>query len=232
MKRANYICTINNSNSNVGKIERLIYKGMAVARINASHVDHAKLSEMLGKIERARDRYNERTRYYCNLATALDLRGPEIRIRKVGKKFGDEFKVKVDDKLMFSIDVSHADRTPDDILYVPCQNILDFLKSNHTVLVNHGQIELKVIEIIGYTFTCTVISAKSTLKVNQDIQIPEIYQQLNLKPVTDDDISDIKFGVENNIDFIIASNIECGLVIDEIRAHADSLAKKRYEIFL
>lgn len=87
----------------------------------------------------------------------------------------------------------------------------------HKVLVDHGKIQLKVTDLMGNTFFCAVLKG-GNLGTSQEIFFPDIFQSLNLKPISDVDISDLKFAVDNEIDFIIASHIEGGLPIKRIKA--------------
>lgn len=57
------------------------------------------------------------------------------------------------------------------------------------------------------------------MKVRKEIFFPDIFKFLNLPPIHDADVSDLKFAVDNDIDFIIASNIELGSTIKQIREH-------------
>lgn len=55
--------------------------------------------------------------------------------------------------------------------------------------------------------------------MGKEIFCPDIFKFLNLNHINDADISDLKFAVDNDIDFIIASHIECGTTIKKIREH-------------
>lgn len=127
MKRTNFICTINPSNSTVERVERLIYKGMAVARINLSHGNTENNLKLIENIRKASSNVTERTQYYQPVAIALDLRGPEMRIAKIGKDF-ERILSEGDSSLKFSCDSKYEEFTPVDLAYVPCNLIGKYLK--------------------------------------------------------------------------------------------------------
>jgi pyruvate kinase len=98
-------------------------------------------------------------------------------------------------------------------------HVLFVLFAGHKVLIDHGRIQLKVIgAFLNGDFFCNVIKG-GELKAGQDVFFPEIFKFLELKPIAEDDFRDLRFAVENDIDFIIASHVECGLNIREIKSH-------------
>lgn len=127
MKPSNFICTINPSNSSVERIERLIWKGMTVARINLSHTNEEDNLKLIANIRQAAANVTHRTQYYQPLAIALDLRGAEIRIAKIGEDF-NRILTEGDANVKFSCDEKYAEIAPLDLAYIPCNAISRFLK--------------------------------------------------------------------------------------------------------
>lgn len=88
----------------------------------------------------------------------------------------------------------------------------------HEALIDHGLIQLKVTDIVGDTFFCSVLKG-GLLKVGKEIFFPDIYKFINLKPIHEADVNNLKFAIKNDIDFIIASHVECALTIKQIKEH-------------
>lgn len=130
MKRTNFICTINPSNSSVERIEKLIYKGMAIARLNLSHGDAENNLKLIENIRQASSNITDRTQFYQPVAIALDLRGPEMRIAKIGENF-NRIMTEGDVSLKFSCDPKYEDFSPVDLVYIPCNLIGKFLKKGN-----------------------------------------------------------------------------------------------------
>lgn len=72
---------------------------------------------------------------------------------------------------------------------------------------------------MGDNFFATVIKGNGELKINQEIFFPDINKFLNLKPIPDSDLRDLEFAVDNDVDFILASHVQCGLTIKKIKSH-------------
>ena len=139
----------------------------------------------------------------------LDTKGPEIRLGKFaepvvlqkGQKFTLTTKEVPGD--INQATVSHTGITKD-------------LKPGDTVLIDDGLVELKVDSINETDLICTV---QNTGKINSNkgVNLPGI--KTTLPSLTEKDIGDIKFGVENGFDFIAASFI---------RTKEDCLNIKKY----
>lgn len=127
MKSSNFICTINTFNSTIERIERLIWRGMTVARINLSHSNENENLSVIRNIRYAAENVSNRIGYYLPLGIALDLRGAEIRITKIGKQFNPKLS-EGDVNIKFSCDEKYKDMEPLDLAYVPCNAISRFLK--------------------------------------------------------------------------------------------------------
>ncbi|HRT81995.1 MAG TPA: pyruvate kinase, partial [Oscillospiraceae bacterium] len=76
MLKTKIICTLGPSTDDDNVLRELIKKGMNVARLNFSHGDHA---EQLGRLNRLK-RLREESLY--PVATIMDTKGPEIRIKQ------------------------------------------------------------------------------------------------------------------------------------------------------
>lgn len=127
MKPTNIICVINPSNASVERIERLIYRGMAIARINLSHSNVESNLKLISNIRQAAANVTHRTQYTLPLAIALDLRGAEIRVREIGQNFNRTL-ADGDTNVKFSCDPKYDEVTPIDLAYVPCSQVTRFLK--------------------------------------------------------------------------------------------------------
>ena len=75
MRRTKIVCTIGPAVDSEDKLEQLMLAGMDAARFNFSHGTHESHLAMLTKVRHVRDRLG------LPVATMLDTKGPEIRIK-------------------------------------------------------------------------------------------------------------------------------------------------------
>lgn len=108
---------------------------MTVARINLSHTNEEDNLKLIANIRQAAANVTHRTQYYLPLAIALDLRGAEIRIAKIGEDFNRVLN-EGDSNVKFSCDEKYADIQPLDLAYVPCNVICKFLKKGEIYFLN------------------------------------------------------------------------------------------------
>ena len=75
MRKTKIVCTIGPASESIEKLTELIEAGMNVARFNFSHGTHEEQKARLEKVVALREELN------LPIATLLDTKGPEIRIR-------------------------------------------------------------------------------------------------------------------------------------------------------
>ena len=144
------------------------------------------------------------------VAILLDTKGPEIRtgILKDGKKInlqaGNLFTLTTEDIV--------GDESKVSITYA---GLVEDVQVGSTILVDDGLIGLKVKEKKGKEIVCTVING-GELGERKGVNVPNV--PVRLPAITDKDREDIRFGVEQEIDFIAASFVRNAECILEIKA--------------
>ena len=201
--RTKIICTLGPACDNEETLRNLIKEGLDGARFNFSHGTQP---EHLERIQRFRKVEKE---LGLKLPCILDTKGPEIRLGKFtepvilqkGQKFTLTTKQVTGD--INQATVSHKGITKD-------------LKPGDVVLIDDGLVELNVDNITETDVVCTV---KNSGKVssNKGVNLPGV--KTTLPSLTEKDIGDLKFGVENGFDFVAGSFI---------RTKEDCLNIKKY----
>ena len=96
MRKTKIICTLGPSTDDDDILRRLMIEGMNVARFNFSHGDHAQHKRNMERIMKFRTELN------LPVATLLDTKGPEIRVKdfkngKIELKPGQTFTLTTDE---------------------------------------------------------------------------------------------------------------------------------------
>ena len=202
MRKTKVVCTLGPAADSEEIIRQLICSGMNAARFNFSHGTHESHLAQLTKLKRVRDEMG------VPVATILDTKGPEIRIKTFEKgpitlERGQDFTLTTDDVPGDGRRVS-----------VTYQNLHEEPKPGHRVLVDDGLIELSVREIRGHDILCSVDNG-GPLSSNKSINIPDVH--ILLPSLTEKDREDLKFGAENDFDFVAASFVRKASDIRDIR---------------
>jgi len=202
MIKTKIVATIGPASESEEVLEKLMNAGLDVARLNMSHGSHNEHQIKIDRIRKLNKKLNK------NVGIMLDTKGPEIRLGdfeddKAILVQGSEFVLTTKDVIGTT---EHAS--------VTYKGIIDDVKVGTTILLDDGLIELEVVKIIKDSLVCLVKNT-GVIKSKKGVNIPGI--KLSLPALTDRDKSDIKFGVENNIDFVAASFVRKKQDVAQIR---------------
>lgn len=215
MRRTKIVCTVGPAVDSEEKIEQLMRAGMDAARFNFSHGTHESQLATLNKVRKVRD--------YLGLpvATVLDTKGPEIRIRSFGC---GRITLNAGDRFVLTTDEVEGDET---IVSVTYQDLHKELSVGSVVLIDDGLVGMEVEEIDGTKIICRVQSG-GELSNNKSINLPG--SPIRLPSMTEKDKADIAFGVEQGFDFIAASFVRRASDIEDIRALLKELGGEKIGI--
>ena len=203
MRRTKIICTLGPAVDSEDMIRTLIRTGMDAARFNFSHGSHPEHLERLNMLKSVRDAMGR------PVATILDTKGPEIRIKSFEAKTvtlepGDTFTLTTEDVVGNQGWVS-----------VTYPQLHQELQPGQEILIDDGLVAIRVDRIEDTKIICTVENG-GTLSANKSINIPGVHIQL--PALTEKDIDDIRFGVENDFDFIAASFVRRAADVEAVRS--------------
>ena len=203
MKKTKIVCTIGPASERKEIFTKLVLEGLNVARLNFSHGDHDEHGKRIKMIKEVREELDN------PVAILLDTKGPEIR---TGKFRDPEVYLEEGNKFTItSRDVLGDER----ICSVTYADIAKDLKVGDTILIDDGLVGLEVDEIIGGTDIVCTVQNSGIVKNHKGVNLPGV--KINLPALTEKDISDIIFGVENDIDYIAASFIRKAVDVLSIR---------------
>ncbi len=190
MRKTKIVCTIGPASSDEKTIAAMIQNGMNVARFNFSHGTHEYHKELMDRVRAVRDRLG------LPLAIMLDTKGPEIRLRNfendaVMLKKGDKFT-------LTSRDVAGTDA----IASISYAALPSQLSPGTRVLIDDGKIALTVDDTTETDIHCTVVEG-GEVRSHKSINIPNVH--IDMPYISKADEADLRFGIENDVDFVSAS---------------------------
>ena len=220
MRKTKIICTLGPASDSEEMIEKLILTGMNAARFNFSHGTHESHLAVLTRVKNVRDRLG------YPVATILDTKGPEIRIRSFANG-----KIELADGDTFTLTTREVDGD-NTIVSVTYPNLHNEVSVGTHLLIDDGLVDIEVTEIKGQDIICNVVTG-GPLSNNKSINIPNTH--ISLPALTEKDKGDLKFAVENDFDFVAAkfavendfdfvaaSFVRQASDVEEIRAVLDS----------
>ena len=189
-RKTKIVCTIGPASETVEKMRELMLAGMNVARFNFSHGTH---EEQRVKLERVRQ---VREELGLPIATLLDTKGPEIRLRdfeggRAELVSGQRFILTTQEIL------GNGDRAA-----ITYKNLKNDISAGTTILIDDDLIEMNVEEISGEEIICRVING-GVVSNHKGVNVPGAV--LSMPYISDVDREDILFGIEMGYEFLAAS---------------------------
>jgi len=202
MKKTKIVATIGPASESEEMLRDLFQQGVNVCRMNFSHGDHAEHQVRMDRVKNVREEMG------LPIAIMLDTKGPEIRLGDfkdgvVEIQQGQEFTLTTRDIL--------GDET---IIGVTYKDMPKDVKVGGIILIDDGLVEFRIKEITDTDIIMEALNG-GTLKNHKGVNVPKV--NINLPALTDKDIADIKFGIENEVDFIAASFVRKASDVNDIR---------------
>ena len=196
------VCTLGPATDNDNILEAMILAGMNVARINFSHGTYAEHKRRAEDIRTASEKLG------VPMAIMLDTKGPDVRIGTIkdGKAMLEQ-----DDVFVLTTQQTPGDSEKVQVLY---EKLPQKISVGNTVLIDDGLVQMQVIEKNDTDIICRV-TVGGVISSNKSVNVPSV--KLDIPFLRENDICDIKFGIEHDFDFIAASFTRCAADILELK---------------
>ncbi|MGC6767017.1 pyruvate kinase [Enterococcus sp. LJL51] len=203
MKKTKIVCTIGPASETVEMLVDLMNAGMNVCRLNFSHGDFEEHGNRIKNIREAMKITGKR------VAILLDTKGPEIRTNDMEN---GAITLKTGDVIRISMTEVQGTNEKFSITYPELIN--DVTIGSH-ILLDDGLIDLEVSDIDrDANEIVTLVKNEGVLKNKKGVNVPGV--SVNLPGITEKDAADIRFGIEQGVDFIAASFVRRATDVMEI----------------
>jgi len=205
MRKTKIVCTIGPASESIATLKQLMENGMDVARLNFSHGNYEEHKQRIADIRKAAHEMNK------TVSILLDTQGPEIRTHSF-----KEGQAQLNRGETVTISMNEVEGTAERFS-VTYEGLMDDVDVGTIISLDDGLIELKVQKIDEEKKEIeTKVLNGGTIKNKKGVNVPNV--RVNLPSLTDKDIQDITFGIEQGVDFIAASFV---------RDHSDVLIIKQ-----
>ena len=201
-RKTKILVTLGPSSNTIKKIVELTKAGSNAFRLNCSHLNEEELQEYIKKIRRAEILINK------PIGILVDLQGPKIRIGRVSKdqnilRKGDIFIL---DNLK---EIGNNKR-----VYLSNKKIFKSVKKGHLILIDDGNIHLKITSIKENLIRTKVLQG-GILKSNKGLNLPQ--SDLKTSALSNSDKKFVKIASNLNVDWIALSFVQKPSDIKELR---------------
>lgn len=215
MRKTKIVCTIGPASDSEEILIKMAKAGMNVARCNFSHGNHEQHHARFEMIKKVREELN------LPIAIMLDTKGPEYRTGNF-----KEGKVDVKPGALFTFTTRDV-MGDENIVSVSYKKLNEELEPGDTVLVNNGLVIFKVKEVKGQDVVCECVNG-GVVSDHKSMSFPN--KHLKQPFLSENDKSDLLFGIENDADFVAASFVSCKEDMVQMRKFLDDNGGKDIEI--
>jgi pyruvate kinase len=203
MRRTKIVCTIGPASESVEMLKNLIENGMNVARLNFSHGTYDEHAARIRNIRQASEETGK------SVAIMLDIKGPKIRTGMVR-----DGAVELQNGQSIVLTTEQIDLGDENRISISYEGLPEDVSPGSDLRIDDGLIGLVVEKVDGQDIHCRVTNG-GTLKNRKGINAPGV--KLRIESVTEKDIADIRFGIEQGVDLIAASFVRKASDVLDVR---------------
>ncbi len=194
MKKTKIICSIGPSSASVDVMEKMVLKGMNVARCNFSHATEEEKVNLVATVKEVRKRTGQ------NVAILYDTKGPEFRN---GMLENDEIKL-VEGKTIRVVKENVLGN--EERFSVNHPEALDSLSVGNTILLENGLMSMEVVSVEEDGVTCRIVNG-GVLGNKKSLSVPGV--AINMPYISEQDRKDIIYACEHEGDILAISFVSC-----------------------
>ncbi len=169
-------------------LKKIIEAGVDVCRINFSHGEHAEHKKVFENIAKINEELG------LNICILGDLQGPKLRI---GEIEGGFIHLKRGESILLTSEKCIGTK---ECLYISYQTLSEDVKPGERILLDDGKLELKFVETINDKLVKAQVVHGGILKSRKGFNLPD--SSLSVPSLTEKDLVDLKFALQNDIDWI------------------------------
>ena len=188
LKHTKIVATVSDQRCDVEFIDALYKAGMNVVRLNTAHMDEEGLSRVVNNVRAVSNR----------IGILMDTKGPEVRTTPTENNVSIPFVT--GDLVKISGDPNGV--TTHEHIYVSYPRFVHDLSVGSTILIDDGDLELKVSEKHEEYLLCEAEN-EATMGNRKSVNVPGV--RINLPSLTDKDRKNILWAIQNDLDFIAHS---------------------------
>ena len=203
LRSTKIVSTVGTATDGTSKLKYLIKAGVNVFRLNFSHGNHG---DHLKRITNIRSVANE---LGCNIAILADLQGPKFRIGEVKS----DIKVIKGNNYIFDKNIEIGDFSRVNLSH---DEIYESLSIGSNILMDDGKLQF-VVKKISKDKINTEVVVGGYIKSNKGINLPDVV--INTNPLTPKDIEDLKFILNQDVDWIALSFVQKLSDVEEVKKY-------------
>lgn len=194
MRKTKIIGTIGPASNEYSVLKKLVLAGLNVVRINLSHATIQDLEKIKKNVKRLRKELK------IPLPIMIDTRGPEIRVKTFEK---GSVEIKKGQQFIFTGRDVVGDES---VVSFNMPEIVRCIKVGNKILAVNGLLTFKVVKVDGKDVVTKAMNS-GVLSNRKSLSIPNV--KYNTPYLNEADEKDIIWAIENDVELIAASFVNC-----------------------
>jgi pyruvate kinase len=186
LKQTKIVATISDQRCETPFLAELFHAGMNVVRMNSAHLDQAGFDKIIRNVRAVSNR----------IGILMDTKGPEVRTTPADAPI----PIHTGDRIRFAGQPDQ--KTVAGSIFVTYPKFVQALNINDMILIDDGEIELRVIEKQADYLLAEALN-DAVLGSRKSVNIPGV--RIDLPSLTDRDRRNILYAIDQKIDFIAHS---------------------------
>ena len=208
-RMSSIIATIGPACRDITILEQMMAAGLDIARLNFSHGTHDYHRQTIANVREAAANVGRQ-----HVAVALDTKGPEIRTGVLAAGVTAEVDLVAGRDVFVTVDDAYCERCDENVIWVDYKNMVALVDVEQRIYMDDGLLSLIVKEKQETGLKCEVENG-GKLGSRKGCNLPGV--AVDLPAVSERDIEDLQFGVDQEVDMVFASFIRSADGIRTIR---------------
>ncbi len=202
-RKSKIIATVGPASRDLEMLKKLIKAGVNVFRLNFSHGTYEEHGEALARIRKAAAETD------TFVAVLQDLSGPKLRITEV-----NDTDLVIADNATVTLKGPASTKSSAKCIYMESVNPSEALEVGQPVLLADGSLVFEVTAVSPTEVSCRALKG-GKLRSRIGIAFPD--SALTLPAATEKDLKDLQWGVQNGVDYVALSFVNCAEDIKNLK---------------
>lgn len=218
-RRVKIIATLGPASDRPEIIRAMAEAGMDVARLNFSHGSHEQHAQRIQTLRQISKELGK------EITVLQDLQGPKLRVGVLPENGID---LQPGELIALTSKTTLSEVAPSaKIIPMEVPNLESSVQEGNRVLMDDGNLELRVKEVTADYIICEVING-GKLRSQKGVNLPEA--NLGIEGFTEKDQADLAFGIEHGVDAIAMSFVRTAEDIRTVKKAIDSLCTSKCSV--
>ncbi|HMR84402.1 MAG TPA: pyruvate kinase, partial [Niabella sp.] len=210
--RTKIVATVGPACNTYNKLLELVKAGVNVFRLNFSHGEHEEKAQVIQYIRQINKKEN------THVAILGDLQGPKLR---VGEIEGGGMPVRTGERFIFTNTkvIGNKER-----VYIHYPNFYKDVKVGNKIMIDDGKLEVIVKKILPNNDVEVEVLLGGFISSKKGVNLPDT--KISLPALTPKDLADLKFIIEQELDWVALSFVRQTDDIKKLRKILDKHESK------